>query len=51
MASGGHETDGNKRKDVRDVYCLAMSNHGRWIAGGKLWGEVIVWDTKTYKQK
>ena len=32
-----------------DVLCLAVSKNGKWIAGVLLWGEVLVWDTETYK--
>ena len=32
------------------VYCLAVSTDGSWIAGGTLWGEVLVWDSKTYEK-
>lgn len=32
------------------VRCLAVSNDGKWIAAGTIWGEVIVWDAKTYKR-
>ena len=31
--------------------CLAVSNDGHWIAGGIFWGDVIVWDANTYKEK
>ena len=30
--------------------CLAVSKDGRWIAGGTMFGEVIVWDAKTFKK-
>ena len=32
------------------VLCLAVSKDSRWIAAGLGQGEVLVWDTKTYKQ-
>ena len=31
------------------VWCLAASQDGRWIAAGTAWGEVSVWDAKTFK--
>ena len=30
--------------------CLAMSNNGRWIAAGTFWGDVFVWNAKTYEK-
>ena len=38
------------RADSCRVLCLAVSNDGKWIAAGTLWGEVIVWDAKTYEK-
>ena len=35
--------------EAENVFCLAVSKNGRWIAGGTLWGEVIVWDAETYE--
>ena len=35
---------------ARDVYCLAVSKDGRWIAAGTIWGDVIMWDAKTFEQ-
>ena len=35
---------------VEHVRCLAVSKDGRWIAAGTFYGEVIVWDAKTYKK-
>ena len=32
------------------VWCLAVSEDGRWIAAGTAWGEVFVWDAKTYEK-
>ncbi|KAF8548191.1 hypothetical protein OG21DRAFT_1489599 [Imleria badia] len=32
------------------VHCLAVSKDGRWIAAGIHWGNVIVWNTKTYEK-
>ena len=31
------------------VNCVALSEDGRWIAAGTAWGEVKVWDAKTYE--
>ena len=31
------------------VWCLTASQDGRWIAAGTAWGEVSVWDAKTFK--
>ena len=38
------------RMEARNVRCLAGSKDGRWIAGGTLWGDLIIWDTTTYEQ-
>ena len=35
---------------ARGVLCLAVSKVGRWIAAGAYWGEVFVWDAKTYEK-
>ncbi|KAF8546059.1 WD40 repeat-like protein, partial [Imleria badia] len=35
---------------TRSAQCLAVSKDGRWIAAGTWLGDVIVWDTKTYKE-
>ena len=35
---------------VTNVRCLAVSQDGRWMAAGRLWGEVLVWDSKTSKK-
>ena len=35
---------------ARDVCCLAVSQDGRWIAAGTLFGEVSVWDTETFEK-
>jgi WD40 repeat protein len=32
-----------------DFNCLAVSNDGKWIAGGT-WGRVFLWDAKTFKR-
>jgi WD40 repeat protein len=32
------------------VRCLAVSKDGRWIAAGTDYGDVIVWDAKTYEK-
>jgi len=44
--------DGKKMATMKAnaVKCLAVSNDGRWIAAGTIWGHVHVWDAKTYKQ-
>ena len=34
----------------RDVRCLAVSKDGRWIAAGTSWGDVFVWNAKTYRK-
>ena len=39
------------RLEAKSVCCLAVSKDGHWIAGGIFWGDVIVWDANTYKQK
>ena len=36
--------------DQMSVYCLAVSTDGSWIAAGTLWGEVVVWNSKTYEK-
>ena len=38
------------KMDTGTVNCLTVSNHGRWIAAGTNWGEVIVWDATTFEQ-
>ena len=35
---------------AKEVYCVAASRNGRWIAGGEWGGEVIVWDATTYQR-
>jgi WD40 repeat protein len=32
------------------VWCLAVSTDGRWIAAGTAWGDVFVWDAKTFEK-
>ena len=32
------------------VWCLAVSQDGRWIAAGTSLGDVLVWDAKTYNK-
>ena len=39
------------RLEVKEVECLAVSKDDNWIATGTFWGDVIVWDANTYKQK
>jgi len=34
---------------THDVYCVAYSPDGRWLASAS-WHEVIIWDTATYKE-
>jgi WD40 repeat protein len=34
---------------THDVYCVAYSPDGRWLASAS-WHEVIIWDTMTYKE-
>jgi hypothetical protein len=36
--------------EAKDVQRLAVSKDGRWIAAGADWGNVIVWDAKTYEK-
>ena len=36
--------------DAEGVLCLAVSKDGRWIAVGTLFGELSMWDAKTYKK-
>ena len=36
--------------EAEDVWCLAVSKDGRWIAAGTSEGEVIVWDAKTFEK-
>ena len=36
--------------EANDVRCLAVSNDGKWIAGGTFFGDVLVWDANTYEQ-
>ena len=59
LVSGGREEvrvwrvhDGKQMAAMKawETYCLAASKDGRWIAAGTGWGDVLVWDTKTYKQ-
>jgi len=38
------------RLEAKDVWCLAVSNDGKWIAAGTSWGDMLVWDAKTYEQ-
>jgi WD40 repeat protein len=33
-----------------NVQCLAVSKDGRWITAGTWWGNVVVWDAKTYEK-
>ena len=35
---------------TEDVRCFAVSNDGRWIAAGTLWGEAFVWDAHTFEK-
>ena len=35
---------------AKEVYCLAVSNDGRWIAAGTHDGDVYVWDAETREQ-
>ena len=35
--------------EAKNVLCLAVSKNGKWIAGGKLLGEVFLWDAETYE--
>ena len=37
-------------KACQEVQCVAISKDGGWIAAGTFWGNVIVWDAKTYKK-
>ena len=56
----GHDTevrvwrteDGQQlaRIAAQDVQCLAVSEDGRWIAGGAKNGDLFVWDTQTYQR-
>ena len=34
---------------ARDVRSLAVSKDGRWVAAGTAWGDVGVWNAKTYQ--
>ena len=36
--------------EVEFVNCVAVSEDGRWIAAGTGWGDVFVWDAKTYQK-
>ena len=36
--------------EARNVWCLAVSQHGRWIAAGTNNGDVYVWDAETREQ-
>ena len=36
--------------EAKDVLCLAVSNDGGWIGAGTFWGDVFVWDAKTYEK-
>ncbi|KAH0838810.1 WD40-repeat-containing domain protein [Lanmaoa asiatica] len=35
---------------AKGINCLAVSKDGRWIAAGTAWGDVIVWDAKSYEK-
>ena len=35
---------------ARDVFSLALSMDGRWIAAGTSWGDLFVWDAKTFRK-
>jgi len=37
------------KEHTHDVYCVAYSPDGRWLASGS-WHEVIIWDTATNKE-
>jgi WD40 repeat protein len=58
LVSGGDEAgvwrveDGKQMATMAAEYawCLAVSKDGKWIAAGTSWGEVWVWDAKTYKK-
>ena len=45
-------TDGKEvgTMDARDVWCLAVAQDGRWIAGGTFDGHAFVWDAKTFEK-
>ena len=36
--------------EAMGVLCLAVSKDGKWIAAGTGYGDVIVWDAKTYEE-
>ena len=38
------------RMEAIVVLCLAVSKDDKWIAAGTRWGDVLVWDAKTYEQ-
>ena len=38
------------RMEAECVWCLAVSKDGRWIAAGTGWGDMFVWDAKTYEK-
>ena len=43
--------DGKQMATVEaNVWCLAVSKDGRWIAGGTRGGNVFVWDAETYEE-
>ena len=58
VSGGGDEArvwrveDGNQMATMGawNVQCLAASKDGRWIAAGTMFGEVFVWDAKTYQK-
>ena len=37
-------------KVLSDVECVAVSKDDRFIAAGSIWGDVLVWDAKTYER-
>ncbi|KAF8123182.1 hypothetical protein EV363DRAFT_1587463 [Boletus edulis] len=39
-----------KMRTKSTVSCLAVSKDGKWIAAGTLWGDVFMWDARTYEQ-
>lgn len=59
LVSGGREgvrvsrvQDGKRMATMKawEVYCLAVSMDGRWIAAGTYLGYVLVWDAHSYKR-
>ena len=44
--------DGRKTgtMDAQGVWCLAVAQDGRWIAGGTFDGHAFVWDAKTFEK-